>query len=83
MRFDLKPPDAGAAESTDSEVVLQPAKRRLDRVERNARTGKLKWHNADADNLTKDNRSIGVSVQGHLLFHDSKVYLASEQSSSA
>jgi len=41
----------------------------------NATTGQLKWHNSTSGHLDKDART-GVSVQGHLLLHDGKLYLA-------
>lgn len=41
-----------------------------------ARTGKVKWHNSTSGHLDADART-GVSVQGHLLLHDGKLYLAS------
>ncbi len=40
-----------------------------------APTGALKWHNSTSGHLDKDART-GVSVQGHLLLHDGKLYLA-------
>ncbi|HUS91880.1 MAG TPA: PQQ-binding-like beta-propeller repeat protein [Phycisphaerae bacterium] len=40
-----------------------------------ARTGKLKWHNGTSGHLDAFSRR-GVAVQGHLLSHDGKLYLA-------
>ncbi len=40
-----------------------------------ARTGAVKWHNGTSGHLDADART-GVSVQGHLLLHDGKLYLA-------
>ena len=40
-----------------------------------ARTGEVKWHNSTSGHLDSDART-GVSVQGHLLLHDGKLYLA-------
>jgi outer membrane protein assembly factor BamB len=39
-----------------------------------ARTGAVKWHNSTSGHLDADART-GVSVQGHLLLHDGKLYL--------
>jgi len=39
-----------------------------------ARTGQVKWHNSTSGHLDKDART-GVSVQGHLLLHNGKLYL--------
>lgn len=41
----------------------------------NAQTGEVKWHNSTSGHLDEDART-GVSVQGHLLLHDGKLYLA-------
>jgi outer membrane protein assembly factor BamB len=41
-----------------------------------ARTGQVKWHNSTSGHLDAEART-GVSVQGHLLLHDGKLYLAS------
>ncbi|MEO1999711.1 MAG: PQQ-binding-like beta-propeller repeat protein, partial [Planctomycetaceae bacterium] len=41
-----------------------------------ARTGSLKWSNDTSGNLLGDQETVGVSVQGHLLFHDDKLFLA-------
>ena len=38
-------------------------------------TGRVKWHNDTSGHLNTDARS-GVSVQGHMLLHDGKLYLA-------
>jgi len=40
-----------------------------------ARTGEVKWHNSTSGHLDADART-GVSLQGHLLLHDGKLYLA-------
>jgi len=40
-----------------------------------ARTGAVKWHNSASGHLVQDAHT-GVSVQGHLLLHDGKLYLA-------
>ena len=40
-----------------------------------ARTGQVKWHNSTSGHLDPEART-GVSVQGHLLLHDGKLYLA-------
>ena len=40
-----------------------------------ARTGRVKWHNSTSGHLDADART-GVSVQGHLLLADGKLYLA-------
>ena len=40
-----------------------------------ARTGAIKWHNSTSGHLDQDAHT-GVSVQGHLLLHDGKLYLA-------
>jgi outer membrane protein assembly factor BamB len=40
-----------------------------------ARTGAVKWHNSTSGHLDPDART-GVSVQGHLLLHGGKLYLA-------
>ncbi len=40
-----------------------------------AQTGKVKWHNNTSGHLDEDART-GVSLQGHLLLHDGKLYLA-------
>ncbi|MBN1507192.1 MAG: PQQ-binding-like beta-propeller repeat protein [Sedimentisphaerales bacterium] len=40
-----------------------------------ARTGEVKWHNSTSGHLDAEART-GVSVQGHLLLHDGKLYLA-------
>jgi outer membrane protein assembly factor BamB len=40
----------------------------------NARTGAVKWHNSTSGHLDREART-GVSVQGHLLLHDGKLYL--------
>jgi outer membrane protein assembly factor BamB len=39
-----------------------------------ARTGQLKWHNSTSGHLDPHART-GVSVQGHLLLHEGKLYL--------
>ena len=39
-------------------------------------TGKLKWHNAASGGLTGRGSVVGASVQGHLLYHKDKLYLA-------
>jgi outer membrane protein assembly factor BamB len=39
------------------------------------RTGQVKWHNSTSGHLDREART-GVSVQGHLLLHDGKLYLA-------
>ncbi len=39
-----------------------------------ARTGAIKWHNSTSGHLDKDART-GVSVQGHLLLHEGKLYM--------
>jgi outer membrane protein assembly factor BamB len=41
----------------------------------NARTGEVKWHNSTSGHLDREART-GVSVQGHLLLHEGKLYLA-------
>jgi outer membrane protein assembly factor BamB len=40
-----------------------------------ARTGAIKWHNSTSGHLDQAAHT-GVSVQGHLLLHDGKLYLA-------
>jgi outer membrane protein assembly factor BamB len=40
-----------------------------------ARTGEVKWHNSTSGHLDQEART-GVSVQGHLLLHDGKLYFA-------
>ncbi|RPJ19670.1 MAG: hypothetical protein EHM35_20385, partial [Planctomycetaceae bacterium] len=40
-----------------------------------ARTGQVKWHNSTSGHLDADART-GVSLQGHLLLHGGKLYLA-------
>jgi len=40
-----------------------------------AETGRIKWQNNTSGHLDPQART-GVSVQGHLLFHDNKLYLA-------
>jgi len=40
-----------------------------------ARTGAVKWHNSTSGHLDRDAHT-GVSVQGHLLLHEGKLYLA-------
>jgi len=40
-----------------------------------AQTGRIKWHNNSSGHLDRQGRT-GVSVQGHLLLHDGKLYLA-------
>ena len=40
-----------------------------------ARTGEVKWHNSTSGHLDPEART-GVSVQGHLLLHKGKLYLA-------
>jgi outer membrane protein assembly factor BamB len=40
----------------------------------NARTGQVNWHNSVSGHLDGQART-GVSVQGHLLLHDGKLYL--------
>lgn len=39
-----------------------------------ARTGALKWHNSTSGHLDQDAHT-GVSVQGHLLLHEGKLYM--------
>ena len=39
-------------------------------------TGKLRWHNGFSGDLAADNAQVGISVQGHLLWHEGRVYLA-------
>ena len=41
-----------------------------------ARNGFLKWSNDESGNLIGEKETVGVSVQGHLLFHQNKLYLA-------
>jgi outer membrane protein assembly factor BamB len=41
-----------------------------------AATGRLIWHNGTSGNLNGDGSVVGVSVQGHLLFHENRLYLA-------
>ena len=41
-----------------------------------AKTGSLKWSNDESGNLIGEKETVGVSVQGHLLFHQNKLYLA-------
>jgi outer membrane protein assembly factor BamB len=41
-----------------------------------AATGRIKWQNNTSGHLDKEART-GVSVQGHMLLHDGKLYLAS------
>jgi len=41
-----------------------------------AATGKLIWENDSSGNLIGEEEVTGVSVQGHLLYHDGKVHLA-------
>lgn len=41
-----------------------------------AATGRLIWHNGTSGNLATDNDVVGVSVQGHMLFHDKQVFMA-------
>jgi outer membrane protein assembly factor BamB len=44
-----------------------------------AATGQIKWHNNTSGHLDRQART-GVSVQGHLLLHNDKLYLASGSS---
>ncbi len=39
-------------------------------------TGEILWQNNDSGNLIGQSKSSGVSVQGHMLMHDNKVYMA-------
>jgi outer membrane protein assembly factor BamB len=41
-----------------------------------AATGKIRWQNNASGGLGDDGGATGVSVQGHLLMHDGKLYLA-------
>jgi outer membrane protein assembly factor BamB len=41
-----------------------------------ALTGKIRWRNNNSGQLTGGQSMTGVSVQGHLLLHDGKLYLA-------
>ncbi|GIW82990.1 MAG: hypothetical protein KatS3mg105_4797 [Gemmatales bacterium] len=41
-----------------------------------AKSGKLLWQNNESGSLAGEGEVVGVSVQGHLLFHDGKLYLA-------
>jgi outer membrane protein assembly factor BamB len=41
-----------------------------------AATGEINWQNNTSSELAGETRSTGVSVQGHLLLHDKKLYLA-------
>jgi outer membrane protein assembly factor BamB len=41
-----------------------------------AATGRLIWHNGRSGNLNGDGSVVGVSVQGHLLLHENRLYLA-------
>ncbi len=41
-----------------------------------ARTGRVKWHNNTSGKLLSDDVVTGVSVQGHLLMNDGKLYMA-------
>ena len=42
----------------------------------NASSGRLAWQNTDSDTLGDDGEVNGVSVQGHLLLNDGKLYMA-------
>lgn len=42
----------------------------------NADTGKIVWQNNSSANLAGDNELTGVSVQGHLLLDDDRIYMA-------
>ena len=42
----------------------------------NADTGNIVWQNNKSSNLGGDNDLSGVSVQGHLLLHDGRIYMA-------
>ncbi|MCA9145145.1 MAG: PQQ-binding-like beta-propeller repeat protein [Planctomycetales bacterium] len=39
-------------------------------------TGELRWQNNDSSRLTSDDGVTGISVQGHLLLHENRLYLA-------
>lgn len=41
-----------------------------------ASTGSIVWQNSDSNNLAGGEEITGVSVQGHLLYNDGKVYMA-------
>lgn len=41
-----------------------------------AATGKIRWQNNTSGHLFGDDRVTGVSVQGHLLLHENRLYLA-------
>ena len=41
-----------------------------------ARSGAVKWANRTSGNLLTNREVVGVSVQGHLLYHQDRVYLA-------
>lgn len=41
-----------------------------------ALSGEIKWQNNSSGSLQGPSDVVGVSVQGHLLYHDDKVYLA-------
>lgn len=41
-----------------------------------ARTGDIRWQNNTSGSLARSDLVTGVSVQGHLLLHDGKLYLA-------
>ncbi|MFP6617755.1 MAG: PQQ-binding-like beta-propeller repeat protein [Pirellulaceae bacterium] len=41
-----------------------------------ARTGKIRWQNNTSGRLVAEDQVTGVSVQGHLLLHENKLYLA-------
>lgn len=41
-----------------------------------AETGEIKWQNNTSGNLLAGDEVVGVSVQGHLLINDGKLYLA-------
>ena len=42
----------------------------------NAKTGKVKWQNNTSGHLVSEDLVSGVSVQGHLLLSDDRLYLA-------
>ena len=41
-----------------------------------AETGKIVWQNTDSDNLIGGEEVTGVSVQGHLLLHGDRIFMA-------
>lgn len=41
-----------------------------------AATGRIRWQNNTSGNLIGDKEVVGVSVQGHLLLHDNKLFMA-------